>query len=150
MNRHWLLDNADTPIKYILTRENGVDGSKYKGVKKEWQPYLINPELYADGNIALPTMHDFILFASIYKEIDTELKDKIETIAEWIFDERYMSISRRYGYFYATGGSYSVKAIIFKMHLINFKDILFTNSDFNSLLFTCYILSHFNSARKSE
>ena len=127
-----------------------VDGSKYKGVKKEWQPYLINPELYSDGNIALPTMHDFILFAGIYKGMNTELKDKIETIVEWIFDERYMSISRRYGYFYATGGSYNVKAIIFKMHLINFKDMLFNNSDFNSLLFTCYVLSHFDSAKKSE
>ena len=127
-----------------------VDGSKFKGVKKEWQQYLINPELYADGNIALPTMHDYILFAGMYNQLDADMKNKVKTIVEWVFDGKYMDISRRYGYFYATGGSYNAKAIIFKMHLPNIKDMMFDDSELSGLILTCFILSHFASVRNSE
>ena len=127
-----------------------VDASGYKGIKKEWQPYIIDPELYADGNIALPTMHDFILFAGMYNELDKSNKEKVEYIVSWIFHDEYMKINRRYGYFYVLGGSYNVKAVIFKLHLIDFKRMAFDNGDLCGLVFSCFILSHFSSARKSE
>lgn len=141
-------------ILYNFTKQKRydiyVDGSKLKGVKKEWQQYIINPEIYADGNIALPTMHDYILFAGMFNYLDGDMKSKVETIVEWIFDSQYMNISRRYGYFYVPGGSYNAKAIIFKMHLPNFKDMTFDDSDLGGLIFTCFILSHFEAARNSE
>jgi len=127
-----------------------VDASGYKGIKKEWQPYIIDPKLYADGNITLPTMHDFILFAGIYNELNKSNKEKVETIISWIFDAQYMKINRRYGYFYVPGGSYNVKAVISKTNLIDFKRMTFDNGDLGSLVFICFILSHFESARKSE
>jgi hypothetical protein len=127
-----------------------VDGTKYKGVKKEWQPYIIDPGLYADGNIALPDMHDFILFAGMYDKLEKENKDKIETVVKWIFDDKYMDIIGRYGYFYIPGGTYNVKAIITKMNLINFESMTFDNGDLCGLIFTCYILSHFGPAKRSE
>jgi hypothetical protein len=127
-----------------------VDASEFKGVKKEWQEFIIDPELYANGNIALPTMHDFILFAGIYNELNKSNREKVEKIVNWIFDDNYMKISRRYGYFYIPGGSYNVKAVIFKMNLIDFKRMTFDNGDLGGLIFTCFILSYFKSARKSE
>lgn len=127
-----------------------VDGSKYKGVKKEWQQYLIDPELYADGNIALPAMHDYILFAGMYDQLDCDLKNKVENIVEWVFDSRYGDIINGYGYFYAPHGSYKAKAIIFKMHLPDFKHMTFNDSDLSSLILTCFVLSHFEAARDSE
>jgi hypothetical protein len=127
-----------------------VDVSEYKGIKKEWQPYIIDPKLYADGNIALPDIHDFILFADIYNELNESNRKKVESIVSWVFDPQYMKINRRYGYFYIPGGSYNVKAVIFKMYLIDFKGMAFDNGDLGRLIFTCFILSHFESARKSE
>ena len=58
-----------------------IDGSILKSVKKDWQPYIINPDLYADGNISLPDMHDLLLFAGMYPYLSEEDRNKVETIA---------------------------------------------------------------------
>ena len=141
-------------ILYAFTREKRydiyVDGSKLKGVKKEWQPYVINPDLYADGHIALPDAHDFLLFAGMLPYLDGVEIEKVETIAEWIFGEGYKRIMRRYGYFYAPGGSYNAKAVIFKLRLLDFSDVPLDKGDIASLLFNVFILSHFKAARESE
>lgn len=126
-----------------------VDGSTLRGVKKEWQPYIINPDLYADGHIVLPDMHDFLLFAGMYPFLNAEEKSKVENIVEWLFDDSYSGIIRRYGYFYAPGGSYNTKAVTFKVHLLDFKDMTFDKGDLTSLLFTVFVLSHFKVARES-
>jgi len=133
-------------VLYPFTRQKRydihVDGSKLAGVKKEWQPFIINPDLYADGHIALPDMHDFILFAGVYDTLSDEDKSKVEMIVGWIFHEGYQSLGRRYGYFYVPGGSYSAKAIIFKVNLADADDDA-------SLLFDCFVLSRFQTARES-
>jgi len=140
-------------ILYNFTKQKQygiyVDGSKLKGVKKEWQPYIINTDLYADGHIALPDMHDFILFAGMYPFLTAEDKNKVEITAEWLFGEGYGNINRRYGYFYAPGSAYNAKAIIFKLHLLDFRAMTFDKGDLASLLFTLFVLSHFKSARGS-
>lgn len=141
-------------LLYNFTRQKSydiyVDGSQLKGVKKEWHPYIVNPDLYADGHIALPDMHDFLLFAGIYPFLSSDDKNKVETIVEWLFADGYNSIIRRYGYFYAPGGSYNAKAIIFKLHLLDFQDMIFDKGDITSLVFNVFVLSHFRAARKSE
>lgn len=141
-------------ILYEFTRQKCydiyVDGSKLKGVKKEWQPYVINPELYADGNIRLPDSHDLVLFAGMYPYLSREDQDKIETIVSWLFDKKYDKIYRRYGYFYAPGGSYDVKAIIFKLNLLDFDTLSFDKGDTVSLLYQVYLLSFFRKARESR
>jgi hypothetical protein len=127
-----------------------IDGSKLKGVKKEWQPYIIDPDLYTDGHIALPDMHDFLLFAGVYDTLDDENKAKVETIVNWIFGGGYQNIGRRYGYFYAPGGAYSTKAIIFKLNLVDFCNPTLDNGEYTSLLFNCFVLSYFKTARESD
>jgi len=141
-------------ILYRFTRQKRYDiycdGSKMKGMKQEWRPHVIDPSLYADGHIALPDMHDFLLFAGLLPYFSEDEKDKAEIIAGWLFGEGYKSIIRRYGYFYAPGGSYSAKAIIFKLHLIDFSDMSFDKGDLASLLLNVFVLSHFKTARDSE
>lgn len=141
-------------ILYQFTRQKRydiyIDGAKLKGVKREWQPYIINPDLYADGHIALPDMHDFLLFAGILPFLTAEEREKVDTIAEWLFDEDYNSIIRRYGYFYVPGGSYNTKAVIFKLHLLDFRNMTFDKGDLVSPVFNIFVLSHFSIARKSE
>lgn len=140
-------------LLYDFTRQKRydiyVDGSKLKAVKKEWQPHIINPDLYADGHIALPDMHDFLLFAGMYPFLNADDKSKVETAAEWLFGDGYGDIIRNYGYFYAPGGSYNAKAVIFKPHLPDFTDITFDKGDISPLIFTVFVLSHFKTARKS-
>ena len=140
-------------ILYLFTQQKRydiyVDGSKLKGVKKEWQPHIINPDLYADGHIALPDMHDYLLFAGLLPYLTNDEKAKAEAIVEWLFDEGYSGISRRYGYFYAPGGSYSTKAVIFKLHLPDFRCMAFDKGDLVSLVFNVFVLSHFKAARDS-
>ena len=139
-------------ILYEFTKQKRydiyVDGSKLKGVRKEWQPYVINPSLYSDGNIALPSIHDLILFSGMYMYLDKENKQKIETIIEWILDERYDDIINNYGYFYFPNESYNAKAILFKIYLP--KLINLYKRDQRGLLFTCLILSYFKSSRNSK
>ena len=76
-------------ILYEFTRKKRydiyIDGSALKGVKKEWQPYIIDPKLYADGNIALPDMHDILLFAGMYPYLTVEDAEKVESITGWLF-----------------------------------------------------------------
>lgn len=127
-----------------------VDGAQLKGVKKEWQPFIINPDLYANGHIALPDMHDLLLFAGMYEYLTKDEQQKVETIVEWFFDVEYKNIIRRYGYFYVPGGSYKTKAVIFKLHLPDFKNVAFDKSDLTSLLFNLFVLSHFKTAKSSE
>ena len=127
-----------------------AEPSKFKGVKKEWREYILNPELYADGNIALPTMHDLILFAGIYSKLDKVKKDKVDKTVAWILDAQYMMFNPRYGYFYVPGGSYNVKAVISKIHLVDLNKMAIYNGDLGSLIFTYFILSHFKSAKESE
>jgi hypothetical protein len=127
-----------------------VDGSKYKGVKKEWQKHIIDPVLYADGNIALPAAHDYILFAGMYDRLNTEKRYMVETIVDRLFDNRYSDIRRNYGYFYVPGGSYNVKAVIYKMHFPNLEEENPEDRDLSDLIFSCFVLSHFETARKSD
>jgi len=127
-----------------------ADTSKLKSVKKEWQPYIIDPNLYSDGHIALPDMHDFLLFAGMYPVLSADEKEKVEIIVDWLFDDGYNNINRRYGYFYITGGSYNTKAIIFKLHLLDFNEEFLDNNELAALIFNVFILSHFKSAKKSK
>ncbi len=150
------ITNQRINILYEFTRQMRydiyIDGSILKSVKKDWQPYIINPDLYADGNISLPDMHDLLLFAGMYPYLPEEDRNKVETIVQWFFGNGYSSIIRRYGYFYAPGGSYSTKAIIFKLHLLDFqngRDDKFEKGALVSLLFNVFVLSHFKSARES-
>ncbi|MFT3951755.1 MAG: hypothetical protein QM689_07440 [Oscillospiraceae bacterium] len=140
-------------LLYDFTKQGSydiyVDGSKFCGVKKAWQPYLINPDLYADGHIALPDMHDFLLFAGMYPYLNAEDRRKVETAVGWLFGDGYGDIIGRYGYFYAPDGSYSTKAIIFKLQLLDFRDMVFDQGDLVPLLFTVFVLSHFQTARES-
>jgi hypothetical protein len=113
---------------------NDID---FAGVQKEWRGGIVDPELYSDGNIALPSMHDYILLAGAYRYLSDNDKCKAETIAEWLFSDGYRDVPRRFYYYAPLDPAYKAKSIYAKIEL----------SDFN--LFDCYILSHFKAAQNS-
>ncbi|MDR0287368.1 MAG: hypothetical protein LBI03_06675 [Clostridiales bacterium] len=144
--------NKRANIIYEFTRQNRYDvyrdGLSYPGVKKEWKPYILDPELYKDGNIALPSIHDLILFAGMYPQFDDDTKEKVETTIRWIFGDGYSRIHNRLYYYAPDDPSYKSKAINNKVFLLDFNSAQLR--DMQSLLFYCYIFSHFKEARKSE
>ncbi|MCL2776250.1 MAG: hypothetical protein FWD71_23355 [Oscillospiraceae bacterium] len=137
--------NKRADIIYGFTKQNRYDVYRtdlaYPGAKKEWKPYIIDPELYKDGNIALPSIHDLILFAGMYPHFEQKTKDKVETTVRWIFDDRYSQINYRLFYYAPDNPSYKSKAINARINL---------SYDPQSLLYRCFIFSHFEEARKTK
>jgi|LSQX01.1.fsa_nt_gb hypothetical protein len=128
-----------------------MDASNLPGVKKEWKDSIIHTDLYMDGNIHLPTVHDIIFFGIAMKNHpDIATIDKVNVILDWIFDDRYKDISDRYGYFYIPWGSYATKAICWKFRM---PDVLIMDESaksLNSLLHSTYIMSFFENSKSSD
>ena len=122
-----------------------VDGSRYPGVKKEWQPWLIDPALYADGQIRLPTVHDIFLFSAVQPLWqDVHHQEQLSAVVDWLFDPRCQSIPLRYGYFYVPGGSYIAKAVCWKLP---FPPSVEAGSRLeSSLVLALYLLSQFSAS----
>lgn len=128
-------------ILYAFTKQKRYDvynhDIDFVGVPKEWRSRIIAPDLYSDGNIALPSIHDYILLAGAYKHLSQDEKAKAETVTEWLFGDGYAQVHHRLYYYAPLDPSYKAKAINAKVDL----------SGCN--LFTCFILSHFEVARNS-
>lgn len=128
-------------ILYNFTKQKRYDICRHDadlvGVPKEWRSHIIDPDLYNDGNIALPSIHDYILLAGAYQHLEIEEKDKAETITAWLFGEGYSKVYPRFYYYAPLDPSYKAKAINGKVDLGAYN------------LFTCFILSHFKTARAS-
>lgn len=127
-----------------------IDAKDLKGVKKEWKPYIINPALYSEGNVKLPSVHDIFLFAGVYRNLSVEMKQKVDAIVDWVLDEKYQKLKNRYGYFYAEDGEYNTKSIIRSLNLQNDDMFLIASSDLQSLLLNMYIMSFFKSGVESD
>jgi hypothetical protein len=127
-------------ILYNFTKQKRYDICRcepdFIGIPKPWRSYIINPDLYSDGNISLPSIHDYILLAGAYRHLSKEEKDKAETIAAWLFGDGYSTVYPRFYYYAPQDQSYKAKAV-------NGKVLLDNN------LFTCFIISHFKAAQNS-
>jgi|GEM_PF-602729 len=121
----------------------------YPGANKAWKPYIVDPELYKDGNIALPSIHDLILFAGMYADFDSEAKGMVETIVRWLFGEGYAGINERLYYYAADDPCYQSKAINSKVRLPDLRTISQADAATRqALLYLCFVLSHFATARE--
>ena len=62
---------------------------KYRIHPKEWSAHILKWEIYTDGNIKLPFIHDVFGFINLWKHGNQETKDKIGTIINWILTPEY-------------------------------------------------------------
>jgi hypothetical protein len=68
---------------------------------------LINPELYKDGNVRLPTIYDTIGWSAYLPEQGTENdRIKADTIIRYIFNSEYQKLPSGYGVLLANNGRY--------------------------------------------
>ena len=141
-------------IIYEFTKQGRYDIYRsdlaYPGAKKEWKPYIIDPELYKDGNIALPSIHDLILFAGMYPYFDNEMRKKVETTVQWIFGDGYAGINDCLYYYAPDDPSYKSKGINNKIWLPDFSKPAINPREMQALLLHCFILSHFEEAKKTK
>lgn len=112
---------------------------------KEWRNHILKWKLYEDGNIRLPFIHDICSFAVLYeKTSDKTVKDKIDTIIQWVLQPNHQSLLYNYGYIRCPHGL--GKSVGWKMNLPGYFG--FNAGDFNptQLVIRCWMLSHFRSA----
>lgn len=121
-----------------------IDSTGLKSVPKAWREYILNQELYEDGNVKLPFRHDIILFACIYAYLEQDMQHKIDKIITWICSENYASMWKTKAIFYAEGGQYTTKSIGIGAFPPNI------NNGDNDLLFKTFLWSHFSVFRDSK
>lgn len=71
---------------------------KFSVHPKEWTNQQLKWELYLDGNIKLPFVHDIFAFSSIYKHSRQELRRKIDAIVELVLSPEHQRFHYNFGY----------------------------------------------------
>lgn len=132
---------AVTPGRFDIYEEKG----KYSVHPKAWAEHLIKAELYADGDIRLPFIHDICDFALIYKNAGAEAKHKIDTIIDWILAPEHQTFLYNYGYIRCPDGR--GKSVGHKMNFPGYFGFDTPGFDSRSLVFRCWQMAHFPQAR---
>ena len=137
-------------IVYEFARQKRYDiyreGARYPGTQKAWLPHIVDPALYRDGNIALASFPDYVLYAGMYRHASQAQRDKIETIVEWVYGDEYAQLHGNYYYYVPTDPRYKSKSINGKLHLMDFDREPLDKNSLHGLLFTCFVLSHFKAS----
>jgi len=124
-----------------------VDPSDYKGVPKNSEYGLVNPELYPDQRFMLPWIHDIRGLASCKSVIDNRNhRHKLDTIIELVLSEEYQSLPWSYG-LAKYGSRYYVLG--WATHLPGYSKEP-EGREFAELLLTLEFMAKFPLARKSE
>ncbi|MGY5871593.1 MAG: hypothetical protein RTV72_05050 [Candidatus Thorarchaeota archaeon] len=124
-----------------------VDKSEFKGVPKDSEYGLVNPELYPDQRFMLPWVHDIRGLASCENIMDSkEYRYKLDKIIELVLSEEYQNMPWSYG-LAKYGSRYYVLG--WAVHLPGYS----TNPEereFAELLLTLEFMAKFSVARKSN
>ena len=75
-----------------------VDTSEFKGIPKNSEYGLVNPELYPEQRFMLPWIHDIRGLASCQRIMDSkDHRNKLDNIIELLLTEEYQSLPWSYG-----------------------------------------------------
>lgn len=58
---------------------------------------IINPELYADGPLNLPLVHDIFMFSHLYPRLSGEQRETVDQIIDFVADPAFQSLDYGYG-----------------------------------------------------
>jgi len=112
---------------------------------RAWTNHILKWELYSDGNIPLPFIHDICGFASLYQYANQQVKQKIDTIIQWILAPEHQHFLRNYGYIRCPGGL--GKSVGHKMNFPGYSGYDNLGFDPRSLVLRCWQMAHFPEAR---
>jgi len=146
--------NKRLDIVYEFVKQGRYDVYRtdltYPGANKAWKPYILDPDLYKDGNISLPSIHDMILFSGMYTYYGQEMKKKINAVIKWIFNDQYSLLNNNLYYYAQDDPSYKSKGINNKVILCDVEKANFSPREAAALLFQCFIFSRFEEAQSSR
>lgn len=106
---------------------------------------FVKPELYAGNVWRLPTIHDVFAYANLPEIMHGEegLQHKIDTILEYIMDERYQKLYRGYGLMLVPPRIYY--SMGWSVHLSRYSEDSPIGS--NEIVWQMELMSHFEKAR---
>ena len=122
--------------------------SKYDIHPGEWGDHILKWQLYHDGDIKLPFVHDVFGFAIMYRRTnDMVITDKIDTVIRWILRPEHQRLCYNFGYIRAPHGL--GKSVGWKVDLPGYEgfDLRFDPID---LLIRCWMMAHFKPARNHQ
>jgi len=124
-----------------------VDKLDYKGIPKNSEYGLVNPELYPDQRFMLPWVHDIRGLASCQSIMESkENRNKLDKIIDLVLTEEYQSLPWSYG-LAKYGSRYYVLG--WAAHLPGYSKEP-EGREFGELLLTLEFMAKFQVARNSE
>jgi len=110
--REWILQRLETVNKFVNEHESAiyVEKSKFKHIPSALKNYqVVNPDLYRDGEFALPWIYDIFAFSILSGQTkDQALKTKIEGVISYVLDARYQRLPDGYGIVVSGKNRYNV------------------------------------------
>jgi hypothetical protein len=113
---------------------------------KEWANHLLKWDIYSDGIIKLPLIHDICGFACLRKRANKEVKRKIGTIIRWILAPEHQRFLYNYGYIRCPDGR--GKSVGYKMDLPGYFGHDDQDFDPRGLVLRCWQMAHFPESRE--
>lgn len=118
---------------------------KYRIHPKEWSDHILKLEIFADGNIKLPFIHDVFGFIDLWKHGNQETKDKIGTIIHWILTPEYQHFLYNYGYIRCPDGR--GKSVGYKLEFPGYFNHVEGSFNSRSIVLRCWQMAHFPESR---
>ncbi len=127
-----------------------VDKSPFKGVPAAFKRYpLVNPDLYIDGNFALPWIHDIFAFRSLRVYLkDDDVRERIDRVISYVLDKRYQQFHEGYGIVLTENSRYNVMG--WDVWLPRYDGLHTSPFQECALLQRLELMSHFRIARSSK
>lgn len=113
---------------------------------KEWVDHLLKWDIYSDGNIKLPFIHDICGFIYLRKHANIETKCKIGTIIQWILAAECQHFLYNYGYIRCPDGR--GKSVGHKVNLPGYFGHDDPDFDPRALVLRCWQMAHFPESRQ--
>lgn len=109
---------------------------------------LINPGLYASGELCLPLVHDVFVFSHLYEQFDNEQRRQVGDIIDFIADKKYQSID--YGYGMVRSNKNKWHAMGWSAHMPLFNEQLSTAYFHKGLVFRAGLFSRLRNQKSSK
>ncbi len=130
---------------YDLHEEPGASISP-----RQWADQVLRSELYADGNIRLPFIHDICGFAALYPEWGEIERRKADTIISWVLAPEHQRLPYNYGYIRCPHGR--GKSVGWRLNLPGYSGLsaaaFGAGLDPKALALSCWLLAVFQPARE--
>ncbi len=125
-----------------------IDQDTYPGYPKSFRPKpLVNPDLYPDGELKVPSIHDINAFAHLPQDRrDAATQERIDTVVAYILDDRFQSFPPGYGVIYQ--GQRRFYAAGWGVDLPGYFGFDLTASDAGQFVQRLELMGHFPAARR--